>query len=503
MRKALRWTVRIAVVGALGWSALWYAGRHQLDSMIDDSIAMLGAQGLSVEYAAKKIGGYPFGFTTKFQDVTLRDTASGLVTVLPTLEGAADVTAPTRLVARMPERFEVALPVPPEIRARDPRLPETFDFEIESEGLVMTGEGLPGMAQRLTARAERMLIIHAGPDKALNLALEVEGLDANAKRPAAAEAGPATSTVRLAAFDLLMVMPKPGGGATNFDATGRNFALSGETDLFDPRALGALLAGGPRGRAEMALSAGPVDARLALSGVSGAAQPAPNGVLALSAGVLSGVLEIGDGLMELRLGADHSTLRVTPEDDDNQVRGAITASLMEALYRVPLGPSEEMKPIGLKLSLVNLEPDAELWATLDNGAALPRHPGQISIDIDGTGRFVRLPQGLTGQAPPLELRRISINKADVTALGANATASGDLAFRPPYNAPEGTVEVRLNGALALLRQLHLAKLISQEDLQYLATMTALYTRAGKGSDELVADIAMDAQGILVNGQRMQ
>lgn len=249
----------------------------------------------------------------------------------------------------------------------------------------------------------------------------------------------------------------------------------------------------------MTLSLGRVEGRMAVRGAPGT----PDGAVTLSARLATAILGVEEGVMRLRAAANDPTISIEPEAADAPVEGRLASEKIEGVYTVPLGPTEAMQPIAMDLSVIGLAPDETLWSRIDAGGTLPREPAEIALTVDGTGRFTKHP-GATrpGEALPLELGNLSIERAEIAGLGARAEASGEIEFLQPIAQPTGRIDIRLEGALGLLRALRGAGLIDQETLQLWAVILGTYTRAGEGRDELRAEIAFDMDGIRVNGERL-
>jgi len=499
MRKMLRWSAWAIVIAAAGWSALWFAGRSEVAEAFDRELERLAAGGLKVDYASRDLGGFPFAYVAELQDIVFRDTSSGVTGRIPSITGGADISAPSEITAALPPAFTVSLPIDPAARATDPRLPEALDLEVQSVGLEVSVSGTPGEAQRLSAIAEQVMLIHAAPENWLSFAVEFRGLDGEASRPAPGAPGRITSALSADAMDALVTLIDPAGQRLTLEAAGNGLTLTGATDQRDLALLSALLAGG-EGQGTLALNGGPARLRLASQG----ADDAPDGELSFESRILSGVLSLADGVLEARLGADGGVVEMLPAEEGGMIAGAVRATMIEGLYRAPLGVSEQMRPIGLELAITGITPDETVWSALDAEEVLPRDPGVIDIAIDGTARFTRdLADRRPGEALPLELGNLEIRTAHVAALGATGEADGAVEFIQPIAQPKGRVTVRLDGALALLRRLHEAGLIDQQQLQGAAILLGTYTRAGEGRDDLVAEVTMDIDGIRINGEPLR
>ena len=98
MKKLLLIGGGILAVGAIGWSALWYMGKGEVEQRVDFELAQLEARGWTVTYGNQSISGFPAGYQMDLTDVAATRTINGLLVQFPQLTVAADASAPTRLV---------------------------------------------------------------------------------------------------------------------------------------------------------------------------------------------------------------------------------------------------------------------------------------------------------------------------------------------------------------------------------------------------------------------
>ena len=98
--------------------------------------------------------------------------------------------------------------------------------------------------------------------------------------------------------------------------------------------------------------------------------------------------------------------------------------------KLPMGGSDAPTPIGLALTLENLELNEELWALFDPTKQLPRDPATLVLDLEGMGTF-NPESAETGQMPgaiesaALKALRLKLMGAEVTGTGAAPKRSHD------------------------------------------------------------------------------
>ncbi|MEM7237076.1 MAG: hypothetical protein AAF501_04545, partial [Pseudomonadota bacterium] len=182
----------------------------------------------------------------------------------------------------------------------------------------------------------------------------------------------------------------------------------------------------------------------------------------------------------------------------------VQIEMFDGIYQVPLSPSDEMRPFEVKFAMVDMTLDEALWSVLDPDGEIDRAPAQLLIDTVGTMRLTK-PQSemRTGEAPPVAFGNLSVNKLDLSILGAQATARGDVEFIQPINLPQGTMTLRLKNALEVMSRLVAAEVLTPDVLLFASLMAQNYLLEDPESGELVGEFEMGPGGITVNGQPLQ
>lgn len=493
------------VLLAVAWCALWVFGRGEIENRLDAGIDAMRDGGLAVEVGARRVSGFPFAFAAEFEDITLTDPRSGVSTVLPALSSRVALDAPDELVTELPERFSVTVPIDPGLRAAVPGLPPrlVLGFETEALELVLPVQVDGGPPRGASVRARRLRISPIGTAFGTDFDLELEGLEASGTlgSPEAVEGGSVARSIgRMRAGRLVLNLDIADGRARRTISVDlADTAVGIESDARDMADLRRLLNGAPEGEGTVTLSSAAFDGTAELRGTGTA-----DGRVSAEGESLSGRFAIARG--GIATAAEFAAPRVSlaPGDTAHPVRGAVAAERLAAEANVPLAAGAQMRAVRLAVEAEGLAPDSAVWQRLDPARVLPRAPGHARVEIEGTGRFTKPPASTSpGEALPLELGNLSLSALEIDALGARAEGRGDVEFLQPVNEPRGSLTLRLEGVLALLRRLHEAGLITQEELQSLATLAAFYTRAGDGPDSLVADIDFAPGEIRVNGDRIR
>jgi hypothetical protein len=200
----------------------------------------------------------------------------------------------------------------------------------------------------------------------------------------------------------------------------------------------------------------------------------------------------------------------------------LTSSAVPAPIKVSTGPvefgvtspvvaTEAAGDYALKMKLTGLTVNEETWALFDPGAALPRDPADLSIDLGGKAvvDFIALMaaegEAMAEVAPPapetLDIRDLTLKVA-----GATFTGTGAFTFDNSMGVPMpiGEANVSLTGGNALIDGLIATGLITNEDAMGVRMMMGGFMSPGANPDELTSKIEAKAGGeITVNGQRVQ
>lgn len=191
---------------------------------------------------------------------------------------------------------------------------------------------------------------------------------------------------------------------------------------------------------------------------------------------------------------------------------------MEGRLAAPVNRTEETGEAELALTLDGLELGEGIWATLDPGGALPREPAALAfdatvaldvlVDLLDIEALVALEQ--SGDVPVL-LQGLDLRNLLVKAAGARLTGDADVAFDNDdwvtfdgFPAPEGVVNLVLEGGNALLDRLVDARLLPEDQAGGVRMMMGLFAVKGDGEDTLTSTIEMKPGGVIeANGQRVR
>ncbi len=187
-------------------------------------------------------------------------------------------------------------------------------------------------------------------------------------------------------------------------------------------------------------------------------------------------------------------------------------------FTAPVSESEEPQDFAAAFTLADFTMSEKIWAMFDPGGQLPRDPATVSFDLSGKARMlmdVLDPQEAEdlaeGDEVPAELESLDLNALTVRLAGAELTGEGaftfdnaDLESFGGMPAPEGALNLRLQGGNALLDTLVSMGLVPEDQASGARMMLGLFARPGEGEDVLLSTIEVNEEGhVLANGQRIQ
>lgn len=183
---------------------------------------------------------------------------------------------------------------------------------------------------------------------------------------------------------------------------------------------------------------------------------------------------------------------------------------------MPLSAGEEPQDFAFGFTLGDFTVTDAIWNLFDPAGQLPRDPATIALDLTGKARMLvdmMDPEATAALGPdtaPGELRALDVNNLLVAAVGARLTGSGGFTFDNSDTEtfdgmprPQGALDIRVEGANALIDKLVQMGLLPEEQAQGARMMMGLFG-VPQGEDVLTSTIEINEQGqILANGQRLQ
>lgn len=507
MRRGVVVAGAVAGVVVVGWTAFWFAGRSEVEARVDAEIARLEAEGTTVAYEDRGIGGFPFGYAARFEGLRVT-TPDGHVLTMPRLDAALSLFDAERLVVTLPPeaRAEIAETAPG-------TLPGPVDLAFEDARVVFepAPETVGGRRTRVEAAsigAVRGEADAAGADAPVG-AVEAFDVDAVLDEPGLG-AERRRLSLRLGRLDALASGTRPraagGAGAQRFSIDARVADIALSADL-DPAA-----AMTPDGRVEIDTGLAHVDFASrdrgtiapggdAAAATEGDAAPASagSGRSRVTVARLSSRGERRGGVVETETTLETVGLLVEPADPEARVRGALAVERVAVAAVEPIARTPSPQPFRLGLAVEGLSPDGTMWRALDPDGALARGPIAFDATIEGRTREGRVG---TGQAALMDLGEATAS-VRLDALGARLDGEGRLTVPKAgvSGAPPAVGEARLvlEDSMALLRDLTAAGYLTPQATQVAMILADNYARPGDTPETLIVDLAV-ADGMLsING----
>ena len=483
---------RIAAVGAIvvvllaaGWSLFWWLGRDALIGGFDAEVARLEAAGWEVGWAGREVGGFPLGYTMRLTGLVAARPASGFAVRLP--HATVENDGAEGVLVRLPETFAADLPLSAVVgdMGEDASTPAVLPTTGEASGLVVRLAGAGGAERTVDVDAQSLVWRMEPPGTATEQVLSFEALDAGMT-----SGGPET-IFRLQAGRYGIDAGLAGeGDASAMTASYQGVTLTGRTTLQTTGALVEMLYAGAPGRVDLALQAGPAEARIAEA----------RGTLDWRGGSISAVVALESGRMELQGETRQNVWALAPAEPGTPVAGGLSAGMVQATYAMPMAPAPEPDAMAIRLAFLDVALDEAGWQAIDPAGALPRAPAELVLDLTGTARVTRrIDQLAAGAAPPFEVSELEVKEAAIDALGAAARASGSVEFLQPIGLPLGTVQVGMTGVAALIDALGRAGVLTPETAEMADAMLTVYARPAEGGDAWTTEISFTNEGPLVNG----
>lgn len=495
MKKLLIGLAVLVVAAGAVWSALWFTGRGQIEDQMELELARLEANGTTVTWQDRTIGGFPFGYEVVAEQVGITNRENGILVRIPQVVSQADASDIDRVETSLIGEIQIDVPITEELRKSDPRLPRIVNIRMTGDDLRIAIEGLAGNELSYLGKANQLALEIDQEDMPNRVNLSASGLDGKLARAD----GKWTFGTQAGQFDFSVDGTDETGVKSEFEIGIGTLSLTMAAEQSGPVNLNEIVFGNAEGSIEVAYSAGIITSRAVASAPAGG-----GGTLRYSGSAGTGIIGIQDGVMEVRTESRENAWIVEPEDTETSVHGTVQADTVQASYRLPTAPTDEPKPAGFRLAVVGLDGDETFWKTLDPGSVLDRSASEMLVDIEATAMVtdrldVRSPTGRI----PLFLSNISVNDLNVSALGGKVQASGDIEVLQPINLPLGKLDVRISKAYAVLNGLMRAGLIDEPTWTAATAMLQVYARPAEGDDMWETDVIFGNDGITVNGLQVQ
>lgn len=224
------------------------------------------------------------------------------------------------------------------------------------------------------------------------------------------------------------------------------------------------------------------------------------------------------GTLAVTMDKDQLTYNVTNNGMNVSASGSeiplpeVSFGLGSSAYTLvmPLGQSNEPKPFVLSMAMNELSLIDGIWNLFDPGAVLPREPATVTLDLSGQANWlidIFDEDAFLATDIPAQIHALSISNLLVDVVGTQLTGEGsftfdnnDLATFGGMPAPNGSMNIKLVGANALLDKLVTMGFVTSDDAATAKLMSGMVLRPGEGEDTLVSEFGVTPDGnVTANG----
>ncbi|TKW66800.1 MAG: DUF2125 domain-containing protein [Paracoccus denitrificans] len=214
-----------------------------------------------------------------------------------------------------------------------------------------------------------------------------------------------------------------------------------------------------------------------------------------------------------RIGYSGTTGKSTTEVTVPDVPVPLSYSADSAQFNieVPVIAAAEPQPFKFVYGIDGMTLSDGIWGMFDPQSVLPRDPASIMVDMSGTARLdVDVLDTAAMEDPnvaPGAVNSLKLNNVDISALGANVSATGDLTSPEggDLSTPLGTINARLTGINPLFDKLVQAGLLPEDQAMSIRMMMAMFAKPdAQNADVMISDVEFrDGGSIFVNGQQVK
>ncbi|THH36615.1 DUF2125 domain-containing protein [Aliishimia ponticola] len=252
------------------------------------------------------------------------------------------------------------------------------------------------------------------------------------------------------------------------------------------------------------------------SGSSSMTGDTPDGKIMGNSSSQGGELTVGIGPDGIGYAVDVSNMATEMTVPDLPFPIALQMAKSAFNLKFPVTTSDEEQDFAFGFTLGAVTVSDMIWSLFDPAGQLPRDPATISVDLTGKATMLidvfdpAQTATLEAGAQPGEINALDINGLEVSAVGASLTGNGGLTFDnsatgSPNGMPQpvGAIDLRLEGANALIDTLVNMGLVPQDQAMAARMMMGLFG-VPQGDDTLTSKIEFtEGGGIFANGQQIQ
>ncbi|MEM1277349.1 MAG: DUF2125 domain-containing protein [Pseudomonadota bacterium] len=496
MKRALIIIGGIAALLAVGWGMLWNAGREEVNARLDAEIAAFKTLGTEITVAKREIGGFPFAYEVRASDIVVVDSGGQRTIRLPQLTARTELSETERLVVQLPATFSLEVTPNEETRAQQPDLLEQYLIEFETIAAEVTTTGIPGAGRLVEIDAESLLMVYGDATSETSFAVELAEFTSRTEHPPQIAEAATKVAAEIGLVDYVARGKADTGAPITFEGQVEGIQMSGSSAAETLEEIRAILGGELTKGLDMTVTTQGNVSRVH----TGGSDTTPAGTFTSGAGASSALVSMTDGILELKGDTRATSMQLVSDAEGPFKGGKVDIEIMDFTYSLPLAPSPDMQPFALKVAMVDVVMDDQLWSSIDPNDALDRAPAELVLDASGTMRTKMTPAEATAAGEnAFEFGNVSLNALNLDMLGLSAKAKGDVELLQPLNLPVGQIDVTLENVDDVLAAMAQSGVMPPNNLMVAQLMLNSYTVLDDEGRRTAA-VVMSETGITVNGQ---
>ncbi len=231
-----------------------------------------------------------------------------------------------------------------------------------------------------------------------------------------------------------------------------------------------------------------------------------NGLIKSSGGTASLSAKMGDGQLDYSISAADLAYDISADTIPFPDAG-FKISNLALRFAFPIMPAENASEATILVKLEKFSAADSLWQIIDPVASLSREPATLIFDVSGQAKALfNLLEASTIEAAdpqvPMQFESVKINAIQLSAVGAEITATGEATISNdgPVPVPTGGIDVNIVGVIGLIDQLAAMGLLPAEQAMGPKMMIGMFAKPSDAPDSFTSHIEMDASGaITANG----
>ena len=217
----------------------------------------------------------------------------------------------------------------------------------------------------------------------------------------------------------------------------------------------------------------------------------------------------GNGQLDYTVGGKDNVINVVSQ---GMPMPPISAEIetLDIRFALPVAPADSANEAAILVNMDGVSVGEQLWAMVDPGAAIPRDPATILLDLTSTARAsvnIMDPENAAMMAGmPITFEDVTLKDLRISFGGAEVTGQGAATINNagPVPMPVGGIDLRISGVQGLTQTLSSLGLLQPEQAMPVQMMLGMFAKPTGEPDVFTSRIEADANGsISANGIPLQ